>query len=524
MEPYSLGTALIKKSEARLHLNEYQSSHSSAVIAALQQTATQWADPERVKYYTQGPSHHLYAALASYSYCTNNNIAIAAGSDEILRSIIDYAATRVQCVLLGVPSYTHFKMFATLRGTPIQEYALGLETSIEEHVQLLQCYHHELKNGALVYLGSPNNPTRGLWTPAYAEFLAQAYPMSIFIFDEAYIEYASLQAKKDVSLSALAIKLSNVIITRTFSKLYGLANLRVGYAIASVDTIKALKVGINIKTFNILGEHVVLAALRSKSHYMLQGEKCLKDTSLLIADLRKKNFLIWPKAPLNTNFFLLYVGDTRRYLALFASYGIHVRDRTLEPGLQGCIRISAAGSHVCQTIYKILCSCPPPTSAIQQLYSAKGVIAELRLLFAHVLSILYTHSIQTWFDGGSLLGMVRHKGLLPWASNIELGFFYNKTDPFASLISVFGERGLNLYSSDNCWIVSRGVSDVVQIRLYPHSQRSGITPLQSVLFYNIIHFIPANHLSLLEHAYGANFMTTACIKFNKYTLINPSPA
>ena len=123
----------------------------------------------------------------------------------------------------------------------------------------MELYADELRAGALVYIGNPNNPTGDTWTAGLVGGLAGRHPSSTFLVDEAYIEFAGVAAADKpgaeawiagvhkVSLAGLVKEHPNVVVTRTFSKAFGLAALRVGYVIAQPETIKQLRLILNPK-------------------------------------------------------------------------------------------------------------------------------------------------------------------------------------------------------------------------------------------------------------------------------------
>jgi histidinol-phosphate aminotransferase len=89
---------------------------------------------------------------------------------------------------------------------------------------------------AIVFIVSPNNPTGNVATWEDVRMISDAFPGAVVVLDQAYAEFA------DEDLTARALELNNVIVTRTLSKAYGLAGLRVGYAIGSEQLISPLRV------------------------------------------------------------------------------------------------------------------------------------------------------------------------------------------------------------------------------------------------------------------------------------------
>ena len=228
---YSIGAAP-RVGVLRLHLNEFRYDHHPAVLAAVRAMAH--SDAALLTNYQSGPSPRLVKALVSYTQAgAAENILVAPGSDEVLRAVIDTSPRRGQStVLMGVPGYTHFEHFAALRGLKIVTYPIGLSTTQDSHEAALRYHSDVLAAGCLVYLGSPNNPTGDMWSRATVARLAHEYPKSLFLIDEAYVEFASVLAAEDgggdrdalnrLSCVPVALACDNVVVARTLSKAFGL--------------------------------------------------------------------------------------------------------------------------------------------------------------------------------------------------------------------------------------------------------------------------------------------------------------
>ncbi|HVI57628.1 MAG TPA: histidinol-phosphate transaminase [Luteimonas sp.] len=188
----------------------------------------------------------------------------------------------------------------------------------------------------LVYLANPNNPT-GTWfgRDALASFMARAPRDAIVVVDEAYAEIAD--APDFGSALALLPAHRNLVVTRTFSKAYALAGLRVGYAIGHPDVVALLE---RVReSFN-----VGVVALAAAEAALGDGE-WLRDT--LAANARERARLAdalhergWPVAPSQTNFLLVEFGDrTARIEAALLARGVVLRPMA-GYGLPQCSRIS----------------------------------------------------------------------------------------------------------------------------------------------------------------------------------------
>jgi len=131
----------------------------------------------------------------------------------------------------------------------------------------------------LVYIVSPNNPTGVQWSPSDINGLALRFPNVTFIIDEAYYEFGILDktTAKPLTCVSIAVKHTNVIITRTFSKAFCLAAIRCGYIIAHPNIIENLRSYYNPKSVNELAQIAAVNALKEFDNYYLPYIKATND-------------------------------------------------------------------------------------------------------------------------------------------------------------------------------------------------------------------------------------------------------
>lgn len=173
--------------------------------------------------------------IASQEGVKFENVLITAGSSDILTACGIYYTKIGGNIVSGDPSYADMPSFAEELGAEVRwvpltsEYKLDLkamETKIDD-------------NTKLVYLVNPNNPTATvLETGELKSFCKRVSKKATVFVDEAYIEY--LDDPDEASMISLVREGYDVIVARTFSKLYGFAGLRMGYSIASEENTKIL--------------------------------------------------------------------------------------------------------------------------------------------------------------------------------------------------------------------------------------------------------------------------------------------
>lgn len=569
----------------RLHLNEFRFPHHPLLVSAVSNYIADLSPAQLLSQYATGTDPELLRVLADWLGVGDPAcIAVSAGSDESLRAAIDTTSLRGQdALVVGVPTYTHFTQFAKLKGLRMVEYSLGLDTTPATQMKLLELYSADLADGALVYLGSPNNPTGGVWSEVQVATLAGKYPKSTFLVDEAYTEFAGAATADPgeyhdgrvlmncMSVAKFAAKTPNVIVTRTFSKAFGLAALRVGYAVGHPDTIKTLNLALSPKAVGAVAAMAARTAIQHSDYYCTAAYAAILTTSEIVEKLRRAGWWI-PSTPLQANYFLVYVGDAAETVATLAAKGVHVRDRSNLPGLSGFVRISAGCASDKGALADAFADMKPPEAqAIQTHYTPKDRVAELRSMLAETLGILGPS--QVWLHGGSLLGMVRHRGMIPWDDDIDLAYLMEKGgDQLASAryTAEFAKRGLVLQRNrtDAYWQVGTNKPgekiSPVHIDIFPFREvRMGdgkykfinvderfsneaptcdqahcniqfthteLFPLRRTHFYNLVVSVPAQAEKTLGRALGPDYMTIARVRCPEggpalaYELTDTSPA
>lgn len=193
----------------------------------------------------------------------------------------------------------------------------------------------------LVHLANPNNPT-GTWyaADAFAAFIARVPQDVIVVVDEAYAEF--VDAPEWASALALQAQYPNLVVTRTFSKAYALAGLRVGYAIGHPGLVAVMERVRESFNVNLAGLAAAEAALADEAHLAWVVERTREQRAALREALQARGLRVFPS---QTNFLLVQFadeGDTARVAAIEAA--LCERAVILRPmggyGLGHCLRIT----------------------------------------------------------------------------------------------------------------------------------------------------------------------------------------
>ncbi|MBI5316929.1 MAG: histidinol-phosphate transaminase [Nitrospirae bacterium] len=210
--------------------------------------------------YPDGGAFRLREALANHWKVTLDHVILGNGSDEILGLLARTFLAPGDEAVMADQTFVIYKMEVTAaHGKPV--------------VVPLKQWRHDLQAMAaavtdrtrLLFLCNPNNPTGTMVTADEVELLLSRVPAHVVVvFDEAYFEYVRSQQFPD---SMAYVRLGrNVIVLRTFSKIYGLAGLRIGYGVATAEIISFLNRVRPPFNANSLAQRAARAALGDEEH------------------------------------------------------------------------------------------------------------------------------------------------------------------------------------------------------------------------------------------------------------------
>jgi histidinol-phosphate aminotransferase len=182
-----------------------------------------------LRIYPQEEENRLKEKIGDYLKAPKNCVVIGNGSDELIDRIGRLFLEKGDKAVSVTPTFPLFKYCIKHQGAECTAVPL-LENFGLDAEKLLDNFTSETK---IFYLCSPNNPTANQFGMDEVEDLIEEFP-GLVIVDEAYAEYA------DYSMTPLVEEYDNLIILRTFSKAFGLAGLRLGYAVTNTDLAKTL--------------------------------------------------------------------------------------------------------------------------------------------------------------------------------------------------------------------------------------------------------------------------------------------
>jgi len=267
--------------------------------------------------------HHktLFERIADYVGCQASEILVTNGSDDALDLVCQSYLDPADNVVSPIPTYNHFLQFAERTGARVKK-VLGenpLVPSLKDVSRMVD------ENTKIIYLANPNNPTGNLYSPAEVLQLALKHPHCLIVSDEAYFEFAGISCAK------LAEEVDNIVTTRSFSKCFGLAGLRIGYLIASEPVIANLRRVHNPKSVNMLAQVAAIAALEDLPYYKSYIRSVKRSSALVESYCNEHGIPCWTTY---ANFILLRFKDATEIVKRLAETGVHVRDRSKQiPGM-----------------------------------------------------------------------------------------------------------------------------------------------------------------------------------------------
>jgi len=184
----------------------------------------------------------------------------------------------------------------------------------------------------LIIVASPNNPTGAVVSREHLLAIAAAAPQAVLMVDEAYYHFDGASVMSDLAT------VPNLIVARTFSKAYGLANLRVGMLAGSAELLKYVrKVG---SPYNVNGVALdcLPVALADEDYVAWYSEQVRVGRKRMMKGLREIGV---PFFPSHANFVLMNIGAKHKeFVAAMRAHGVLLRDRSADPGCDGFVRIT----------------------------------------------------------------------------------------------------------------------------------------------------------------------------------------
>jgi histidinol-phosphate aminotransferase len=299
----------------KLASNENPLGPSRLALAAMRKTLP------TLNLYPDGNAFYLKQKLAAKLGLTPSNLALGNGSNEIIELLGHYLlfsapTSPIPEVIVSQYCFAVYPIVAALFGAklvtvPARDYGHDLDAMLAAITP----------NTRLIFVANPNNPTGTCVTPEQLSTFIQAVPENVVLaLDEAYIEF--LENPLDLLPEIRIDRKPNLILMRTFSKIYGLAGLRLGYGISNPEFIADLEKIRQPFNINSLVQAGALAALDDAAHVEKTRSNNTKGYKFFSRAFRKLHLEFVPSA---ANFILVRVGDGARVFNEVQKQGVIAR-------------------------------------------------------------------------------------------------------------------------------------------------------------------------------------------------------
>ncbi len=308
----------------RLDFNENTFACSPRVTEVLQQITA----GALTRYPERAP---IEALVAAHLGLQPEQVLLTNGVDEAIHVLCQTYLEEGDEILLPVPTYSMYEVYASATGARIVRVQAAREEFAIPFEDILAAITPQTR---IIALANPNSPTGATLRREQILALARRAPQAIVLADEAYFHFFGETVMDCVPTSAYP----NLAVARTFSKAYGLAGLRLGLLAAGPEVMPWLRRVISPYSVNALALACLPPALEDTAYldwYVSEVKAARSEFFAVCAELAVHT---WPS---EANFVLLEIGPQhRRFTQAMLERGVLVRDRSADPGCQGCVRIT----------------------------------------------------------------------------------------------------------------------------------------------------------------------------------------
>ena len=270
--------------------------------------------------YPRGDAPKLIDSIAKMYGVATNEIVIGNGSDEII-DMVGKAFIRQGDNCVGItPTFLVYKFTTLSNGADFIGVGEGeVRASLDDLAKAIN------DKTRVAFICNPNNPTGAYYTEAEIRDFLKKVPQSVLVFlDEAYAEFAT--APDYPNMAKFVGEYPNLFVNRTFSKIYGLAGLRVGYAFSNAEVIRALWKVKPPFDVNQAAQVAAIAALGDKEHVQATRKMNAEGIEVLTREFEALKLRVLPT---QANFICVKIGERAKELVAFLEQnGMIVRGLT----------------------------------------------------------------------------------------------------------------------------------------------------------------------------------------------------
>jgi len=305
----------------RLDFNENTVGCSSRVLEKLRQL-----DGEALaRYPVREPAERAVAAAFEVS---PEELLLTNGTDEAIHLICETYLETGDDALVIVPTFAMYEIYAAATGARVVSIPAGRDFSFPTAGVLAAL----TPRTRFIAVANPNNPTGAFTLLSDLAQIAKAAPDAALLVDEAYFEFSG------ETMAPQWRELPNVFVSRTFSKAYGMAGLRIGVLMGNTDQMCVLRRASSPYNLNSVALACLPEALGDQDFISNYVDQTLLGRRALQSELQTWGVRFWPS---RANFLLMYLGEhCSEFISAMRARGILVRDRSSDYGCKDCVRIT----------------------------------------------------------------------------------------------------------------------------------------------------------------------------------------
>lgn len=328
---------LAGRSGVRLDFNENTVGCSPRVLQRLRSISLE----DLARYPEREP---VEENVAKFLGMAPNELLLTNGVDEGIHLMCETYLEPGDEALVVVPTYSMYRLYVMATGAKLV--SVPLEGDFTFSAEKIMGGITERTR--FIAIANPNNPTGTVASEEDLYAIAQAAPNAAVLIDEAYHEFYGQTV-------LTTRRLPNVFVARTFSKVYGMAGLRLGVLVGNTEQMKAVRRAASPYNVNAVALACLPEAIDDQAYVRSYVGEVKDSRSRLESALTAAGIQYWPS---QANFVLMRVGTRASEAAAFCEAmrqrGILVRDRSADYGCEGCVRITVGPKVHCDRLLNVL--------------------------------------------------------------------------------------------------------------------------------------------------------------------------
>lgn len=250
------------------------------------------------------------------------------GVDEAIHVLCQTYLDAGDEILFPVPTYSMYEVYASATDARVVTVRGDADFSFPFE-PLMQSISDRTR---LIIIANPNSPTGTAAARQQLIAIAEAAPQAMVLIDEAYYHFFGQ------TVIDLIGRVPNLLLARTFSKAYGLAGLRLGVIAGPAESVHWMRRVISPYSVNSLALACLPAALADEAYLNWYVSEVLASRAAFVTALERMHVRYWPS---HANFVLLDIGPKHKeFVTAMHRRGVLVRDRSNDPGCDGCVRVT----------------------------------------------------------------------------------------------------------------------------------------------------------------------------------------